>query len=292
MAYSYPKGIMIFLIILAIGLGVTYVAGMGGTQFGPLSVFFICGIWAFAVNWLGFIPANIYKTEKFYDLVGAFTNLSTVLIAAALSQPLSVRSILVTLFVSVWALRLGTYLFKRISADGGDKRFNDIKIYPLRFLNAWQLQGLWIILTTACAVAITTSGDQSPLDIFAYIGIALWVIGFAIEVIADNQKKAFRANPDNKGRFIQNGLWSWSRHPNYFGEIVLWVGIAVMALPVLSGGAWLALISPFFVILLLTKVSGLPMLEKSADKKWGGEADYEAYKARTSVLVMMPLKKA
>ncbi len=292
MPYSYTKGVIIFAVILTIGLGVTYMAGLNGTQFGPISVFFLCGLWAFAVNWLGFIPANIYKTEKFYDLVGAFTNLTIVLLAAVLSQPLSVRSILVTLFVSVWALRLGTYLFKRIADAGGDKRFNEIKIYPLRFLNAWQLQGLWIILTTACAVAIITSGTQAPLDIFAYIGIALWLVGFAIEVIADNQKKAFRSNPDNKGKFIQNGLWSWSRHPNYFGEIVLWVGIAIMALPVLSGWSWLALISPVFVILLLTKVSGLPMLEAGADKKWGGQEDYEAYKARTSVLVIMPPKKA
>lgn len=292
MPYSYTKGVIIFAVILTIGLGVTYMAGLNGTQFGPVSVFFLCGLWAFAVNWLGFIPANIYKTEKFYDLVGAFTNLTIVLLAAVLSQPLSVRSILVTLFVSVWALRLGTYLFKRIADAGGDKRFNEIKIYPLRFLNAWQLQGLWIILTTACAVAIITSGTQAPLDIFAYIGIALWLVGFVIEVIADNQKKAFRSNSDNKGKFIQNGLWSWSRHPNYFGEIVLWVGIAIMALPVLSGWSWLALISPVFVILLLTKVSGLPMLEAGADKKWGGQDDYEAYKARTSVLVIMPPKKA
>ncbi len=288
MPYSNTKGVIIFAIILAIGLGVTYMAGLNGTQFGPVSVFFLCGLWAFAINWLGFIPAAIKKTEKFYDLVGAFTNLTTVLLAAALSQPLSLRSLLVTLFVSIWALRLGSFLFKRISTDGGDRRFDEIKIYPLRFLNAWQLQGLWIILTTACAVAIITSGTQAPLDVFAYIGIALWLVGFAIEVVADNQKKAFRANPNNKGKFIHNGLWSWSRHPNYFGEIVLWVGIAVMALPVLSGWSWIALISPVFVILLLTKVSGIPLLEKNADKKWGGQEDYEAYKARTHVLLLVP----
>ena len=292
MTNKTSKGVIVFLIIILIGLGVVFAGGQGGTRFGPLSVFVICGIWAFVINWVAFIPAYLKQTEKFYDLIGAFTNSSTILIAAAFSQPLSLRGVIVTLFVTIWAVRLGTFLFKRISQDGKDQRFDAIKPVFVRFLNAWTLQALWVILTTAAAITVVTSGRDSALGAFAYVGIALWVIGFGIEVIADSQKKAFRADPANKGRFITGGLWSWSRHPNYFGEILLWLGIAVIALPVLQGWQHVVLISPVFVYLLLTRVSGVPMLEKSSDKKWAGQADYETYKAQTPVLMMRPPKKA
>jgi steroid 5-alpha reductase family enzyme len=102
-------------------------------------------------------------------------------------------------------------------------------------------------------------------------------------VAADAQKSRFSANPANKGRFIDTGLWRRSRHPNYFGEIVLWIGIAIAALPVLRGWQWVTIISPAFVTLLLTRVSGIPLLERRADEKWGGQADYEAYKKKTPV---------
>lgn len=290
MATKTTKAVLVFLTVLSIGLFVAYLAGQGGSKFGPLSVFMICAIWAFSVNWLAFIPANMHKTERYYDVIGAFTNSTIILLAAFLSAPLSTRAIIVTIFVIIWAVRLGVFLFKRISTDGADKRFDNIKTNPMRFLNAWSLQALWVILTTACAVAVVTSGNDKPLGLVAYIGIAIWVIGFSIEVIADKQKKTFRAIPANKGQFITTGLWSWSRHPNYFGEIMLWTGIAIIALPILSGPQWVVLVSPLFVTLLLTRVSGVPMLEASSDKKWGGDEDYEAYKRRTSVLMLKPPK--
>jgi steroid 5-alpha reductase family enzyme len=130
--------------------------------------------------------------------------------------------------------------------------------------------------------------NQPELDVFALVGFVVWLIGIGIEALADQQKSAFRADPANKGKFIQSGLWAWSRHPNYFGEIVLWVGVAIIAFPVLSGWQLVTLVSPLFVILLLTRVSGIPMLEKRADERWGGQPDYEAYKERTPVLVMRP----
>ena len=111
------------------------------------------------------------------------------------------------------------------------------------------------------------------------------------EVVADTQKSAFKADPANAGRFITTGLWSWSRHPNYFGEITLWTGMAVLALPVLSGWNWVALISPVFVFVLLTRISGIPMLEHRARKRWGDDPAFQAYTANTSVLVPLPPKK-
>jgi len=124
--------------------------------------------------------------------------------------------------------------------------------------------------------------------VFAAIGFLVWVFGFAFEVTADTQKSRFRADPNNKGKFIHTGLWAWTRHPNYFGEIVLWVGVAIIALPVLRGWQWVTLISPVFVALLITRISGVPLLEKQADERWGGQEDYEAYKERTPVLIPRP----
>ena len=139
--------------------------------------------------------------------------------------------------------------------------------------------------TAAAALVAITTSVRKELDLFAIVGALVWVFGFAIEVAADSQKSRFNADPSNKGKFIQTGLWSRSRHPNYFGEIVLWIGIAIIALPVLQGWQWVALISPIFVTLLLTRVSGIPLLEKKADQKWGGQAEYEEYKKRTPVLI-------
>jgi steroid 5-alpha reductase family enzyme len=207
------------------------------------------------------------------------------LLALIFSPDIDGRSILLAALVIIWALRLGTFLFRRIQKAGKDDRFDEIKPNFLRFLNVWTIQALWVTFTVAAALVTITSANRKELDLFALVGLLVWVLGFAIEAIADAQKGSFSANPDNKGKFIQTGLWSRSRHPNYFGEITLWVGIAIIALPVLQGWQWVALISPVFVALLLTRVSGVPLLEKKADQKWGGQEDYEAYKKRTPVLI-------
>ncbi len=138
--------------------------------------------------------------------------------------------------------------------------------------------------TASAALIAITSTTRKGLDVFALAGLLVWLAGFSLEVIADAQKSRFNADPANRGKFIQSGLWARSRHPNYFGEIVLWIGVLIIALPVLRGWGWVALISPLFVTLLLTRVSGIPLLEKKADAKWGGQAEYEAYKKKTPVL--------
>jgi steroid 5-alpha reductase family enzyme len=110
-------------------------------------------------------------------------------------------------------------------------------------------------------------------------------VGFALEAVADQQKRRFRERPENAGRFIATGLWAWSRHPNYFGEILLWTGVALVALPALDGWQLATLLSPVFVTLLLTRVSGVPLLEERADARWGDDPEYLAYKKRTPLLV-------
>lgn len=282
------KAIVTIVISTLIGLAVAWAGGQGGTMLGATSLFFACGLLAFLINWAVYIPANIFKTEKYYDLTGSITYLSVTSYAVFMSPDLDLRGKIVALLVILWALRLGSFLFARILRDGKDSRFDKIKINPLRFLVAWTLQGLWVVLTAACALAIITSANRVPLDIFAYTGLAIWVIGFAFEAISDQQKKAFKADPANKGKFISTGLWAWSRHPNYFGEITLWLGITIIAVPVLSGWQWVTLISPVFVTVLLTRISGIPMLEARSDKEWGDDAAYQAYKETTPVLIPKP----
>ena len=252
---------------------------------GSVAVFAIGGALAYVINWIVFVPSNIAKTEHYFDLTGSATYLTVVVVALALSEDLDARALIAGAMVVVWALRLGTFLFIRVKKAGKDGRFDELKQSTLRFLSTWTLQGLWVLLTVAAALAIITGMQREPIGWIGIVGIALWVVGFAIEVVADQQKSAFKADPANEGRFITSGLWAWSRHPNYFGEIVLWTGMAVMAIPVLSGWRWVTLVSPLFVTLLLTKVSGIPMLEARSDKRWGDETEYQEYKENTSALV-------
>jgi len=275
-------------IATVIGALISWAGSDGGDRFGALPVFALCGALAFAVNWAAFIPAAIQRTEHYYDLTGGITYITVTVVAVLLSGSLDLRSAIVAGMVMFWSIRLASFLFMRISRAGKDSRFDKIKNQPLRFFLAWTLQGLWVLLTAACALVVITGGNREALGIVGYVGIAVWTIGILIEIVADQQKSAFRANPANKGRFINTGLWAWSRHPNYFGEIVLWTGMAIIAVPVLEGWQWATLISPVFVFFLLTKVSGVPMLEQAADKRWGGQDDYEAYKQNTPVLVMRP----
>ena len=123
------------------------------------------------------------------------------------------------------------------------------------------------------------------MDGWMIAGAIIWLGGLVLEIVADAQKAAFRRDPSHDGQFIQSGVWAWSRHPNYLGEILVWIGVAVVALPVAVGWQWVTLVSPVFVFLLLTRVSGIPLLEKRADARWGDDPDYVAYKARTPVLV-------
>lgn len=272
-------------IALVIGAVISWAGSDGGDRVGATPIFALCGALAFAINWLAFIPSALARTERYYDLVGGITYITITAVAVLLSGELDLRATLATAMVIAWSLRLATFLFLRISGSGHDSRFDEIKNRPLRFFMAWTIQGLWVLLTAATALAIITGGVRVPLGTIGSAGIAVWTIGMLIEIVADRQKSSFKADPENEGKFIKVGLWAWSRHPNYFGEIVLWTGMAIMAVPVLEGWQWATLISPVFVAFLLIRVSGIPLLEAKADKRWGGGEDYEEYKRRTPVLI-------
>ena len=282
---SIRNSLITFIVVVLIGILVALAGSQHGSMIGNIPVFALCVGIAFIIQWLAFIPAYIKQTEKFYDLTGGITNVLVMLLGTFLSGDMDARTALLTGVVIIWAIRLGYFLFTRIRNTGKDSRFDEIKPSFFRFLNAWTIQGLWITFTLAAALAAVTSIRRVEIGSFAVIGMILWILGFAFEIIADAQKTRFKANPQNKGKFIQTGLWSLSRHPNYFGEISLWFGVALMALPVLQGWQFATLISPLFVIFLLTKVSGIPLLEKKADTAWGGQEDYESYKKNTPLLI-------
>lgn len=272
-------------LVVLLGALVALAGSQGGATLGGVPMFGLAVAAAFVIQWLVFIPSFRAQTEKFFDLTGSLTYTSITLLLVALTPGVDARALLLAAMVLVWALRLGTFLFGRVRKAGKDDRFDDLKPSLVRFLNVWTIQGLWVTFTAAAAWVAITSATRVALDGFALVGFLVWAVGFAFEVVADLQKSRFNADPANKGTFISTGLWATSRHPNYFGEILLWLGVAIVSVPALQGWQWIALISPVFVTLLLTKVSGVPLLEKKSDAKWGGQADYEAYKKATPVLV-------
>jgi len=284
------KSYLSVAIVVAIGALLAITGSHGSVKVEGFPLYAIAVLLAFVIQWVVFIPSYLYRTEKYFDLTGSLTYISITAMAVFLNPVKDLRSLIILVLVSLWAARLGSFLFNRIKKAGEDRRFRELKKSFPRFLVTWTLQGLWVAFSLAASLVVITSEIRVGFDIFAAIGIIIWVIGFCFEVVADQQKRVFKANQGNKDKFINSGLWSWSRHPNYFGEIVLWIGVSVIALPVLSGWTWVTIISPVFVTLLLTKISGVPMLEKAADLKWGDQPDYKAYKAKTSVLIPMPPK--
>ena len=275
------------MIAVVVAFAIGWAGSRHGILIGGLPLMMICIGLAFGIQWLVFLHAWRFRTERFFDLTGSLTYLSLVVLALLFGNG-DPRSLLIGLLVTVWALRLGTFLFRRVSRDGHDKRFEHIRNSFSTFFMTWTLQGLWVSLTLACGLAAMTAAATQPLGVFTLVGVLAWLAGFLFEAVADWQKSRFRARPENEDRFIQSGLWAWSRHPNYFGEILLWLGIAIIALPVLKGWQHLTLISPLFVYLLLTRISGVNMLERRADRAWGQDSDYQAYKARTPVLWPRP----
>lgn len=272
-------------VAIAIGLGLAAAGAQGGQLIGGIPLMYLVAGYAFGVQWLAFVPAMILETERFYDLTGGITYMSIAAGTYLLLPDLDLRSLVILLCIFLWSARLGFFLFLRIHRAGSDSRFDAVRGSFWRFLMAWTLQGLWVTFSVAAGVAAVTSVRRVESDALLWFGSILWLIGFSIETIADAQKNHFRKKPENHGRFISTGLWALSRHPNYFGEIVLWFGVALMAFPVLSGWQYVTLSSPFLVTLLLTRISGIPLLEEAANKKWGGKADYEKYKRETPILV-------
>ena len=270
--------ITLIAIIYVMALSISTISSHG------FSVFQYCAGLVFVIQWLSFVPAYIKQTERLYDLTGSLTYILITLIALYNVGFTEIRAVVLASLVLIWALRLGRFLYKRVHQDGGDGRFDDIKPKFGSFLTAWTLQGLWILFTASAAWVGMLSVTPVAMNIYDIFGILLWLVGFLIEVVADRQKRQFRSK-NGRDKFIQSGLWRYSRHPNYFGEILLWVGIMILALPAMEGWAYMSILSPIFVAWLLTQISGVPMLEARGHEKWGDDPRYQDYVSRTSCII-------
>lgn len=274
------------ILSILIGLLIAIAGSDGSETYNGMSLFIICASVSFVLHWIIFIPSFAFQTEHYFDLTGSISYLSAVALAFYLNPSVDPRDLLIGLLIVVWAVRLGSFLFMRVKQDGKDDRFTIMKTQFHWFLMTWTLGGLWVFLTMAAGLAAITSNTTQPFGLMAYLGLALWIFGFSIEVIADRQKRVFKKNQQKDKEFITSGLWAWSRHPNYFGEITLWIGLTLIALPVLSGWQLVTLISPVFVYILLTKISGIPLLENRGMKKWGSDPEYIDYVNRTPALIL------
>lgn len=240
-----------------------------------------------AINWLvGLAHALPNNSEKFFDATGSVTYLTLISCATYFSTTHKLRQILDSLMVAVWCIRLGSFLLSRILRDGKDSRFDEMKKSSVRFLGVWTLQAVWCFLVSSPVLVVISSEScaTSPTP-YDFAGWSIWVCGFIFEVAADRQKDVFRADPANHKKFITTGLWAYSRHPNYFGEIMMWAGLCVSASSCLQQWEWLAWMSPLTTWLLLMKVSGVPALEAKGKNTWGGQPAYEWYMAKTPCIV-------
>ncbi|PDH42133.1 MAG: hypothetical protein CND83_02740 [Rhodothermaeota bacterium MED-G19] len=260
-----------------------YISSYNMIIFNGIPIIYSLWFLIFIIQIIVFIPSFIFKTEHYYDLTGGITFISTIIISYLVKSQVyqfDITSFLLVVFISLWALRLSSFLFFRVKRTGQDVRFIKIKQSFSWFLMTFTIQGLWVFMCLFPAI-IVMSSNQNNFNSFTILGSILWVVGFLIEIIADHQKTQF--NKTNKGSFISKGLWSLSRHPNYFGEFILWLGITVISFPYLDGYQFIALISPLFVYLLLNKVSGVNLLENIAEKRWGNDKKYIEYKNRTPI---------
>ena len=281
--------VLIIILTILIPSSLSLLISDNSISINGYPVLLYCVLISFTIHLIIFIPSAIMKNEKFYDFTGMIAYLSIIMFAIQQKyiqiHSIDIYSLVLSLLISIWTLRLGIFLFYRVLKVGEDIRFKDVKNNALKFFVWFSISSLWVSLTTMAAMNVVTSKNYNKDLTLLYIGTMIWVFGFLFEIISDYQKIKFKNNALNKNKFIDSGLWSISRHPNYFGEIILWIGIYIITLPSTSGLEYLGIISPLFVIVLLNKVSGINLLEASADKKWGSSKEYQKYKKITPKLI-------
>ena len=285
---------LVFLAISAVTFLICYLLAAtvsGGTiKSDGLSLIMVAMVISFAIHWILFVPSYIFQTEKFYDLTGSLTYITVLSFVVFIKKTtvhemLDLRSLLIYGCIMIWTVRLGGFLFWRVLKDGHDKRFKTILPSFSQLFMTWTLSAAWVFIQSLSALVALTVISTVEMGLVGWLGLGLWIFGFGFEVLADHQKTKFKTDPANDGKFITGGLWDASRHPNYFGEIVLWFGISVMAVPVMSGLQYVSLVSPVFGFLLIYYVSGVRMLEARSDKKWANNAEYQEYKRNTPVFI-------
>jgi steroid 5-alpha reductase family enzyme len=234
---------------------------------------------------LFFAITYVFKIDTVTDFAGT-SNFLVLSVVSFLTGSLSdVRKVVVTSLVCLWALRLTGFLLYRIVLWGEDRRMDRMRGDLSKLVLFWTFQAVWVWVVSLPVTILNVSTRDSALVVTDYGGWILFFSGLALETVADFQKLFFKASVESRGKWINVGVWRWSRHPNYFGEILVWIGVVISSHPVLKGWGWTAVLSPVFLAWLLLFVSGIPLLESSSNKKHGENQQYMDYKRRTSILI-------
>lgn len=238
-----------------------------------------------------FLIAQYLKDNSIADIAWGPGFFMVYLVSLFQANHIELTQVLMGFVIAIWAFRLSIYIYNRNKGKGEDYRYQQWreewgKYAVIRaFLQVFMLQGFFMFII-ALPIIIVNYKAYSGFGMSEIIGIVFWLIGFYFEAVGDYQKSQFKANPDNKGKIMQSGLWKYTRHPNYFGEALLWWGIFLIALP--SGMIFISIISPLVLTFLLLKVSGVAMLEK----KYIGNREFEEYAKRTNAFIPGPVKEA
>ncbi len=239
---------------------------------------------------LFFAFAATLRTDKLTDLSYGLTFVILAAMLLVRGDPGDRAQLTLAAMVMLWGTRLAGYLLYRILHIGRDLRFDGIRENFWLFFRFWLGQGVavWVIMLPV-TIWFAASGNWTP---WMSLGGTVWVIGLTIETIADAQKFAAKGRPGGDKRWMTTGLWKYSRHPNYFGELLCWWGVFLFVAGNYTGWAWTGLIGPLSITWILLKVTGIPTLEASADKKWGGDPAYRAHVQRTSRIIPWPPRGA
>mmetsp|Transcript_7901 Transcript_7901/g.28031 ORF Transcript_7901/g.28031 Transcript_7901/m.28031 type:complete len:329 (-) Transcript_7901:93-1079(-) len=239
-----------------------------------------------------FLIAAKCKFDKITDFAGSMNFIIIALMSLIIGDWYSARQIILVAEVLICRFELAIFLLMRVLKRGKDDRFDEVREHFCRFFGFWVFQAIWAWTCTAPAVLACAMPADAPLDYRDFVGIAVFVVGVSMQFLADYQKSEFRANPANKGKFCDVGIWSWSRHPNYWGEILIWTGIFVGSLAATDNSIiWAGLMSPLYTLLILLGFSGAPIAESESNKRYGRGANAEAYaewRRATSPIVVMP----
>ncbi|KAK1287304.1 hypothetical protein QJS10_CPB19g01826 [Acorus calamus] len=236
-----------------------------------------------------FIITALFKFDKVTDFAGSTNFIILGVLTLVVKGTWHARQVILTSFVVIWGLRLGIFLLMRILQWGEDHRFDEMRGNIGKLSVFWTFQAVWVWTVSLPVTVVNASDRNPPIQPQEIVGWIIWVVGLIIESTADQQKLSFKNSPSNRGKWCTVGIWKFSRHPNYFGEIFLWWGVFLASTPVLKGAEWLVIFGPIFLTFLLLFVSGIPLLEDSADKKFGTMVEYQIYKKTTSPLIPLPL---
>ena len=276
------RNILSVLLIWGILLFISFILSFTSIDYQGVSLVYIMTIIVVLIQIIFYFHSYLFKTELLFDFIGSISFISLMAIGLIFTASLDFNKVLISLLLFLWTSRLGLFLLIRRIKAKKDVRLQKYLETPSKLFVLWNMQAIWVILSSLPIIAVLTSESTNTFGLIEWGGFLVWLVGFLIQILADNQKRNFKIN--NPSRFINTGLWAYSRHPNYLGEILIWLGFTIISIRYLNGASLVALISPIFVFILLRFISGVPQLESIASERWGNDEKYQYYKSKVGLL--------